>query len=80
MKKLNHINRTKNKISRGDNTNSIEQLKSIAMQCDHFTPADNGMLNSSEVEDNGINCTMCVHYDNGKCKIIDTILTSMDQT
>lgn len=59
---------------------SIEQMKSIAEQCEYFTAKDGIMTNSREVINKGINCTMCVKYDNGHCGIKDEILTSMDQT
>jgi len=59
---------------------SIEQMNAIAEQCEYFSPEYKNMSNSKEVIDKGINCTMCLHYDNGKCGIKDEILTSMDQT
>lgn len=62
------------------NLDSLEQMKAIAEQCEHFSPFDESMVNSQEVTKKGINCTMCRHYDNGNCSIIDDILVNMDQT
>lgn len=59
---------------------SYEQMNAIAQQCEYFNPEQRGMMNSTEVINKGINCTMCTHYDGGKCGIKDEILTSMDQT
>jgi hypothetical protein len=55
-------------------------MKAIAEQCEHFSPFDESMVNSQEVTKKGINCTMCRHYDNENCNIIDDILVNMDQT
>lgn len=59
---------------------SFEQMKSIAEQCSYFKPANENVLSSANVAEHGINCTLCVHYDNARCNIMDDILTGMDQT
>lgn len=59
---------------------SFEQMKAIAEQCSHFQPSNKNILESSQVTEHGINCTMCEHYNNAKCDIMDEILTNMDQT
>lgn len=59
---------------------SLEQMSAIAQQCPYFSAIDKNMVNSNETLHNGINCTMCEHYDKGLCEIKDEILTSMDQT
>ena len=55
-------------------------MSAIAQQCPYFSAIDKNMVNSNETLHNGINCTMCEHYDKGLCEIKDEILTSMDQT
>lgn len=59
---------------------NLEQMRAIAQQCSHFDPINKNALNSKAVREDGIDCTMCTHYDEGKCTIKDEILTSMDQT
>lgn len=59
---------------------SYEQMHAIAAQCSHFSLIEEKSLKSEAAIKNGINCTMCEHYDNGLCHIKDEILTSMDQT
>ena len=59
---------------------SLEQMRVIAEQCPYFAPGRTPGVRSDISGGHQINCTMCAHYDEGKCRIKDEILSSIDQT